>query len=164
MLYFAYGSNMSSPRLLARIPRAENIGTGAVSGHVLKFHKISQIDGSGKCDIYKTNKPGDRVRGVLYKVSPDDKKNLDQIEGLGIGYKEKIVAVLLDNGEERRAFVYYAITIDPLVLPLDWYIEHVLQGALENNLPDYYIAAIKKVRAVADIDKERYRREMALYL
>lgn len=155
---------MSSRRFLARIPYAQHFSTGEVKNHTLKFHKISQIDGSGKCDIYKTNKSIDSVRGVIYQVSIEDKKNLDVIEGLGLGYEEKAVTVVLDNGGKVEALAYYAITVNPLLKPFNWYKEHVLRGAIENNLPGYYIDEIARVESVEDHDKVRYKREMALYL
>jgi gamma-glutamylcyclotransferase len=163
MLYLAYGSNMSSRRFLTRIPHAEHVGIGIVKDHALRFHKISQTDGSGKCDIYKTDDSSHSICGVIYRVSSEDKKILDKIEGLGVGYNEKVVEVVLPNGEKKEAFVYYAITIDPAVQPLHWYKEHVLRGALENNLPEWYIEKIKKVVSVADADEERHNREMSLY-
>lgn len=163
MHYFAYGSNMYLGRFLARIPRAERLGIGVVKEHVLKFHKISQIDGSGKCDIYKTDKSTNSVFGVIYRVSSEDKKILDRIEGLGTGYNDKVVEVISANGEVTEAFVYYAITIDPLLRPFQWYKEHVLRGAVENSLPEWYIEEIKKVVSIVDPDKERHTREMSLH-
>jgi len=163
MLYFAYGSNMSSRRILARIPGAERIDIGYVKKHALRFHKISQMDGSGKCDIYKTDESSDSVRGVIYRISAEDKKRLDIIEGLGVGYDEKMIEVFLANGEAKEALVYYATTIDPAVQPLHWYKEHVLRGAEENNLPRWYIEEINKVVSIADADRNRHEREMSLY-
>ena len=60
MLYFAYGSNMLTERLKARVSSATPIGKANLSDHGLRFHKKSK-DGSGKCDIIK---------------SPDDDTNM----------------------------------------------------------------------------------------
>ncbi len=48
--YFAYGSNMSVRRLVARLPSASVVTTGFVTGYKLVFDKLSKKDGSGKCD------------------------------------------------------------------------------------------------------------------
>jgi gamma-glutamylcyclotransferase (GGCT)/AIG2-like uncharacterized protein YtfP len=154
---------MSSRRFLARIPCAERVGTGIVKNHILRFHKISQIDGSGKCDMYKTDDSSNSVSGVIYRVSVEDKKRLDTIEGLGTGYHREVVEVLLTTGETEQAFVYLAITIDPKLQPFQWYKEHVLQGALENQLPLGYIEEIRRVVSIADTDIERHQREMSIY-
>lgn len=52
ILYFAYGSNMSSARLRARVPSCRPIGIAFLPGHELRFHKRSK-DGSGKCDAFQ---------------------------------------------------------------------------------------------------------------
>ncbi len=53
MLYFSYGSNMSSRRLLSRVPSARFITSASLPGHALHFHKKG-LDGSAKCDAYET--------------------------------------------------------------------------------------------------------------
>ena len=50
LLYFAYGSNMSSVRLRARVNSAQPLGVARLPGHRLRWHMHS-LDGSGKCDI-----------------------------------------------------------------------------------------------------------------
>ena len=90
-------------------------------------------------------------------------RHLDKIEGLGVGYNEKVVEVILENGKWIEAFVYYAMTIDPFVHPLHWYKEHVLRGAMENSLPEWYIEEIRKVVSNADTDTEHHKKEMSLY-
>src|SRR5438128_1900656 len=62
MLYFAYGSNMLTQRLKARVPSASPKTVAVLFDHGLRFHKRSQ-DGSGKCDIVKC--PGEVVHGVV---------------------------------------------------------------------------------------------------
>ena len=51
MLYFSYGSNMSIKRIIDGVPSAKKIGVGKLLSHELKFHKVSNKDGSAKCDI-----------------------------------------------------------------------------------------------------------------
>ncbi|WP_350636738.1 gamma-glutamylcyclotransferase family protein, partial [Pseudoalteromonas sp. GW168-MNA-CIBAN-0100] len=47
---FSFGSNMSSHRLLARLPNAKRIGTAVLQGYELTFDMYFK-DGSGKCSI-----------------------------------------------------------------------------------------------------------------
>ena len=54
MLYFAYGSNMSIRRLQSRDINPVKVNVARLYGHTLKFHKPSK-DGSGKCDVFKTD-------------------------------------------------------------------------------------------------------------
>ena len=63
VLYFAYGSNMLSRRLAARVSSAHRIATGCVIGRKLTFDKVGR-DASGKCDIELTEIDTDRVHFV----------------------------------------------------------------------------------------------------
>jgi gamma-glutamylcyclotransferase len=90
--YFAYGSNMSARRLVARVPSARVVASGFVSGCRLAFDKISN-DGSGKCDCESTGVAGDRVYGVIFGVAFRDRVVLDRFEGAGAGYEPETVHV-----------------------------------------------------------------------
>lgn len=158
--YFSYGSNMSIRRLLARVPSAIKVGTGVPGRHELKFHKIGSRDGTGKCDIMETGNAEHFVSGVLFHIEPQEKTELDRIEGLGCGLEHKTVAIRLVDGHVIEAFSYCATFIDPTLKPLDWYREHVLIGARENALPEAYVRAIE---VIEDSDSIRRDRELSVY-
>ena len=146
-LYFAYGSNMSSERLRARTPSAVSLGRARLPSHVLRWYKLGR-DGSGKCDIEPTQAPGEAVWGVLYRVARAEKRTLDVVEGLGVGYDECLVEVETDSGA-CHALTYRARPdkVDPALRPLAWYKDHVLRGAREHSLPVDYIRRLANVRA-----------------
>lgn len=52
---FSFGSNMSSSRLLARLPEAKRVGTAILKGYELTFDMVS-TDGSAKCSVRKTDR------------------------------------------------------------------------------------------------------------
>ena len=161
IIYFAYGSNMSSRRFLKRVPSANALGTGRLRHHQLAFHKVSWKDGSGKCGIVASD--GDEVLGVLFEMAATDKQELDKIEGLGKGYDVKDVEINRDDGNPTTAFTYCATATDPTLKPFTWYLRHVVEGAREAGLPEYYIKKIEKVEAVKDHDCERERKELEIY-
>ena len=163
MLYFAYGSNMSSARLRVRAPSARFQAVAQLSGHELRFHKKSDRDGSAKCDIHLTHDPAHNVHGVLFAMEPADLPVLDRAEGLGAGYDKKIVTVRAGESRSLEAFTYFATDIDPALKPLDWYKEHVLRGAREHALCQQYILTIETVEAVVDRDQARRLRELGVY-
>jgi len=144
-LYFAYGSNMSSERLLARTPSAVSLGRARLPGYTLRWHKLGR-DGSGKCDIESSDAPGAAVWGVLYRIDGAEKDRLDAVEGLGVGYDEHTVRVEADS-VVREATTYKARPdkIDPALRPLAWYKAHVLHGATEHGLPDEHVRRIAAV-------------------
>lgn len=163
MYYFSYGSNMSIKRLLERVPSAKKVDVGTLEMHELKFHKISKNDGSAKCDACETGNPKHVLYGVVFDISEEEKHELDKKEGLGYGYEQKDVKILLNNGATIDAFTYYATNISPKLKPLDWYKEHVLRGAKENKLPIEYIRSIEIIDHVEDSDTERYNSELSIY-
>lgn len=152
---------MSLVRLLDRVSSARFVAVATLPLHRLRFHKISK-DGSGKCDAEETGNPEHRIIGVVYEISDSEKSALDEKEGLGFGYDEKLVEVLADQGRITDS-MYFATKSDSKLKPYRWYREHVLIGARENSLPEDYIAQIEAVDTIDDADTERNDRELAIY-
>jgi gamma-glutamylcyclotransferase len=94
--YFAYGSNMAGQRLMARIPSAKFVCIAELIKHVLKFHKPSNKDGSGKCDAAYSGNEDDRVYGAVFSIHESELAQLDKFEGKGYGY-ERITVTVFNN-------------------------------------------------------------------
>lgn len=154
MLYFAYGSNMCTGRLRRRVPSAAAPVVARLSGYTLHFHKRSD-DGSGKGNVVETGNGMDIVYGVLFRIDPRQKGDLDAAEGVGHGYLET-PAVVMDNGGNRHeAFMYVAdeSSINDTLSPYSWYKRFVVDGARQHGLPLDYIAAIEAIPATEDPDR-----------
>ena len=162
MKYFAYGSNMSLRRLEARLKNVEPLGVFCLPQHRLAFHKAS-VDGSAKCDAFFSSNLDDKMLGVVYEISDDDKETLDHIEGVGYGYDQKSVELIDELGNRLNAYLYYATETDSDREPYDWYHYHVLAGAHEARLPADYIEQILTFETKADASQERFEREIAIY-
>lgn len=162
MLYFAYGSNMSTPRLAARLDVMERVDVAELAGHRLAFHKRG-ADGSAKCDAFCTGAPADAVIGVVFRIDAREKPLLDGVEGLGSGYDQKQVRVTARQGGQLDAFLYYATHIDGALRPFAWYKRHVLHGAHEHGLPADYIRGIEAIDSMADPDAGRHATETSIY-
>lgn len=162
ILYFAYGSNMSTRRLRHRVPSARVVDTAALAGHRLAWHKKG-ADGSGKCDI-PAAREDNVVYGVLYSIDPAHKPRLDRVEGLGTSYEQKYVDLwCLGRGAPATALTYYALRIEPAYVPYDWYRDHVLIGAREHALPGHYIRLIESVPVLEDADRRRVAAERRVH-
>jgi gamma-glutamylcyclotransferase len=161
VIYFAYGSNMSTKRLLRRVRSAHVLGIARLDLHRLAFHKVSDKDGSGKCDIVEHESR--YVMGVLFRLDAEAKEYLDGHEGLGNGYVEKNVTVIDGRGEAIVAVTYTATMMDSTLKPFTWYLRHVIEGAKEASLPGRYIETLHQIEALADPEQERARRELAIY-
>lgn len=140
--YFAYGSNLSRSRITRpdRAPSALSIAIGRLPGHTLRFHKRGRLDGTGKCNAFRTGAASDRVFGVIYRVTTTERDLLDRAEGEGDGYRRRWVRLSTDQGS-AEAFTYVAERghIDEALRPLPWYLALVIEGAREHGLPEWYV-------------------------
>lgn len=80
MLYFAYGSNLSQPRMLARLPQAVYLGVARLTGYQFQLNKRG-ADNSAKANIIMSDDPDASVYGVLYLMGDDEKLLLDSLRG-----------------------------------------------------------------------------------
>lgn len=152
VLYLAYGSNMAVSRIEARLGRCACLGAVSLAAYRLAFHKRGR-DASGKCDALFTGEAGDRLYGVLYRLTGAQARRLDEFEGPG--YERRTVAV--HGARERLAYAYVARpdAIEPGLAPYRWYRELVLAGARGSGLPAAYVAGIEAVATIPDPDPER---------
>ncbi len=155
MKYLAYGSNMLTDRLVARVDSAKDPVHYALRKHQLRFHKKSS-DCSGKCSIVLTESDADVVHGVLFDVEDTQITALDKAEGVGYGYRRVEITILL-NGAETKVFVYVAETnaIDEALVPYRWYYDLVLAGAEQHALPGDYIAGLRAIPFTQDPKQDR---------
>lgn len=162
VVYFAYGSNMSTVRLRERMPSCIPLGVATLPDHVLHFHKRS-TDNSGKCNAFASGN-GDSVIGVLFSFDPSERAKLDEAEGVGSGYESALVTVINDKGRRRKVLTYLATSdyIDDSLKPYRWYKDFVLAGAAEHCLPSQYIAQyIQSVDAIEDSNTTRDKKQRA---
>lgn len=157
MLIFAYGSNMNLNRLTKRIPSAVKVSNASLSGYKLVCNKVSKKDDSAKANIIQTDNLADLVWGVLFTIDNDQKRLLDEAEGLGKGYNEDTLTFFDETNYSYTAQVYLADSnfIDNTLLPYDWYKEFIVSGAIQNKLPAEYIAQLQSISCVRDHDEER---------
>lgn len=154
---FAYGSNMLTARMITRAPSAHPLVSAFLERFVLRWNKRSK-DGSGKCSIEETGHREDFVWGVLFALSPADKEKLDDFEGLGRGYGERVINVLA-SGKPTRVTAYYATSVALNIRPYDWYRDLVIAGAREHGLPPEYIRLLEAVPVILDLNESRAARE-----
>jgi gamma-glutamylcyclotransferase len=147
-LYFAYGSNMLTKRLLDRVSSAHPIATASLTGHRLTFHKPSD-DGSGKCTIERTDSANDVVWGVLFEIEKGQERILDGFEGKG--YSASFIEVSDFTGVKT----YVANRVKATLVPYHWYKDLVVAGAIQHGLPEEYITQLCAVASKDDPDRQR---------
>lgn len=162
-LIFSYGSNMFNPRLKNRVPSAEVLGIGKLSGYILEFSKASK-DGSGKATIVETKEKKDVVWGTLSVIEKSEKPLLDKVEGLNKGYVERHAQISTETEEQLLASFYVAeesaknLTLKPYC----WYKKLLVEGAKLNNLPGEYIKALEAKECIEDADEKREKKELSI--
>ena len=147
MHYFAYGSNMLKNRLENQGNRVTpKIGSvidkraAKLSGYKIVFNKLS-TDKSGKTNIIQDEVA--IVWGVIYELTNDQIKRLDQIEK---GYKR--ISIVVDHNNEQAEVDTYLATEDSVqenLFPTTEYLKFLIQGAKEHDFPQDYQAFLKNI-------------------
>jgi hypothetical protein len=157
--YLAFGSNMLTMRLQARTRSAQPVGTVALHGWRLAFHKRGE-DASGKGDLVRAA-ASERAFGVVYRLATAELPILDRFEGPG--YIRTEIEVQLD-GRSLACLTYQATAsaIDARLEPYDWYRQLILAGLLEHGADAGYIEATRQVPWRRDPIPLRPSRQRAL--
>ncbi len=136
--YFAYGSNMSSRQMSERLAcdQLTIIGRARLQGYQLVFDKISR-DGTGKANLTKDD--SGEVWGVVYQLTDEQMSDLDDFEA---GYSREKVEVILDDGQRLEVDTYISSRRNPSLRPHIDYVQTIVSGAQENELPEEYILHI----------------------
>jgi len=143
--YFAYGSNMKQLRLESRIKRTGLVWKrGFIQGHSICFDKIAG-DGSGYANL-KVDNAG-KVWGILYELTDNEIEILDTKEGVSKHYLRNKTTrrnITTDDGI-FSCEVYFANTamINNNLLPRRDYLNFLIEGAVEHQLPEDYILVLK---------------------
>lgn len=162
MYYFAYGSNMSTRRLQARLSDIEPLGYATLPGHEVVFHKCGYRDGSGKCGLLAG--PDDAIaHGVVFRINAGQLPLLDEIEGVGHGYLRGEVTAKHETLGALPCVTYVATDLDTSLRPYHWYCQHVIVGASEHGLPVSYLDQLRVLPSIDDPDSQRHARELAIY-
>jgi AIG2-like family len=154
-LYLAYGSNLHPLRLAARVSSARLVGTAELSGYGVAYVKRGR-DGSGKCALTFTGRPGQVAYGAVYEIAAEHRTRLDGFEGLGRGYDTGLLRVSVAGGG-LDVFTYLAVQghMAAGLRPFDWYRDLVVVGARHHVFPETYISTLNEVATRPDPDADR---------
>jgi hypothetical protein len=127
--YVAYGSNLNVEQMALRCPDASIVAKGIIPDYVLKYR-------GSKTGAYATivREKGKHVPVVVWRISPNDEKNLDRYEGFPTFYYKKRMKVVLENGKSTYAMAYIMNDKAKAGIPSDYYIRTILLGYLRNRL------------------------------
>ncbi len=89
------------------------------------------------------------MHGVLYKIEESALRRLDRYEGVPEHYRRIEVQVTPEGGQPVAAQIYIASKIEKGLRPSAHYLQAMLDGAGEHNLPASYIGEIKTAAGAA---------------
>lgn len=149
--YFAYGSNMNTARVEARIGTTRRVLPGVLADHALRFDKASRVAGISHANV--APRLGTRVEGALFElVHPEQIEEMDPFEGYPRDYDRHRLPIATVEGA-IEAWVYIAApgTTAEALRPAREYLDHLLAGA--PFLSPAYHAELAAVEAVSGLDE-----------
>ncbi|MBT6136091.1 MAG: gamma-glutamylcyclotransferase [Rhodospirillaceae bacterium] len=145
ILSFSYGSNMAVKYLRESCPSAEPLIRASLPNVRIEFRRYSTDLGGGISTIMPA--PGSRVEGVIYRIPKSEIEALDLLEDVDKGlYVRESYLVLGADGAWHTADLYRVANPEGPFAPAAQYVEWMLEGAHEHQLPADYIAGLEALR------------------
>ena len=144
--HFAYGSNMNRAQMLARTGKILEEHNASLPNYQVRFNKKVR-GGTAGANIQPMS--GKTVHGVLYKIEESSMRSLDRYEGVPDHYRRIEVQVTPEGGQPVPAQIYIAQKVEKGLRPSAPYLQAMLDGAGEHNLPASYIGEIKTAAGAA---------------
>jgi gamma-glutamylcyclotransferase len=144
--HFAYGSNMNRAQMLSRTGKILEEHNASLPNYEVRFNKKVR-GGTAGANIQPS--PGNTVHGVLYKIEEGAMRSLDRYEGVPDHYRRIEVQVTPEGGQPVPAQIYIASKVEKGLRPSPSYLQSMLDGAGEHNLPASYIGELKTAAGAA---------------
>ena len=152
MFYFAYGSNMDPRQMKMRCPSSRFNCVALLPDHKLSFTLRSNRRRCGVANIVPS--VGNKVFGVLYRINGSrDWKVLDAAEGFQPSNKRGNKYIRTNREVQKlgkfptqiTAYIYIGIIERSPPLPNKAYLNQMITGAKQWQLPDYYLQSLKEI-------------------
>ena len=124
MLYFAYGLNTNPGEMAHRCPQARSLGHARLVNHLFRFAQHADVEPQS----------GSFVEGVLWEITEDCLRALDQLEGYPV-YYNRVVATVMHESRAFHALVYRMQPGHPDSLPTRGYYSLVTEGYRAHGVP-----------------------------
>ncbi|MBT7616360.1 MAG: gamma-glutamylcyclotransferase [Calditrichaeota bacterium] len=132
IIYFAYGANLNKHGMDNRCLGNKPLCRAILKNYRLVFKNVADIEEA-------TNH---YVQGALYEINRDHLVSLDRFEGYPRLYTRTIVPVFTEHGKEIYAVVYKMTTRNQYSRPHQGYLNIIISGCRQWQLPEEYIQYI----------------------
>jgi len=148
-LYFSYGSNMNQSQIMDRCSTAVAITTACLKDHRLVFCSHSDVWDGGVETVEPM--PGEEVWGVLFSLSRLNWERLDlwqdaRMDGGGMYFHYPDIVTDVSGRKHKVRFYKKDVQREP-TNPSREYLDFIVQGAIEKELPVQYIESLKSREA-----------------
>lgn len=149
LYYFAYGSNMNSFQMQKRCAKPKVVTIARLADYRIAFFGHSKIwDGAQETLV---RHPGHEVWGVVYEISTVDQERLDawqdvRMDGTG-PYFHYPARVKGADGQMYTVLFYKKDILGEPRRPSKPYLDFIITGAKEKQLPPGYIQDLKAVES-----------------
>ena len=132
MLYFAYGSNLSTKRISDRLGKIK-----IIQNYILRGYKLTFDAGlhNGFANIVYTGNIKDSVPGVIYQISKRQLRQLDIHEGVWNKCYERFYLTIDGLSEDVQVYISVNEKYRTSEYPRLYYIEYLLIGYKEHGIP-----------------------------
>jgi gamma-glutamylcyclotransferase (GGCT)/AIG2-like uncharacterized protein YtfP len=152
VLYFAYGSNLNLKQIRDRTKNF-NLKPKFIAflpDYKLIFPRESNRQGGGVASIEKAE--GREVWGAVFELNEQEKSRIDVAEGYSPNrnkdqnsYNLEEIEVKKKDGSKIKVITYIANKKGSF-FPSQQYMNKIINGAIECNLPKEYIEKLKKIK------------------
>ena len=137
MLYFAYGSNLSTKYVRNYTPSATFVRRALLPNFHIEFRRYSDNLKGGISTIIEA--PGKMVHGVIYEVDSKEIEALDILEKVPLGvYKREGFEVLGEDGKWYKADLYRVVKPEGPYTPAKKYVGWMVEGMKEHDIEPAY--------------------------
>ncbi|KAL6851026.1 hypothetical protein ACO1O0_008152 [Amphichorda felina] len=107
IIYFAFGSNLSTAQMLSRCPESVPIGLGYLQGwgwiiNSRGYANIVKMADNNRAEPAPTTSTDGGVYGLLYLLPPADEDKLDRHEGVPWAYGKEHMSMLRVNDDRGK--------------------------------------------------------------
>ena len=132
IIYFAYGANLDRNGMDNRCPGNKPLCRAVLKNYRLMFKSVADIEEAVNHNVH----------GALYEITKEHLRSLDRFEGYPRLYIRKTVPVITEDGREIKAIIYQMNDRNSYSSPYRGYLNTILSGCQQWQLPEEYIQYI----------------------
>lgn len=141
--YFAYGTLLDIAYFRQYCPSVEPVGVMRLKDHELDFASC-QGGERGGCTLRSAQ--GAETWGIQFRMTQEDLQRLEEISGIPTGdWAWKDISVDDGKGASVATRTFFVPNASGPYVPPDSYVAPILKGALENALPESYVARLREI-------------------